>query len=268
METFNGGKQKAKKQNKKKHDILIRSSISRLPEISLLLGHAVHTPLAPSLPLSLSLSCTHTPEHMPFVSCQRARPALLILSSLILFSAMCRPTQSCGRLPPKDVIHTNIYTCSARRTCWQNTRTAPNAWIRARVRRGCVNLWRDSVFCPLWYEYLLSCRRPVCPCQSSLSGWDLQSLTVSLEFVGLCATNWISSKHYSWFGSIICRYFPSYLNSLTVILIPFPAAMVELDGDEVRISSRGRYAERDIVQVRCLSVFTLKASMTFIHLWV
>lgn len=25
--------------------------------------------------------------------------------------------------------------------------------------------------------------------------------------------------------------------------------MVELDGDEVRISSRGRYAERDIVQV-------------------
>lgn len=26
--------------------------------------------------------------------------------------------------------------------------------------------------------------------------------------------------------------------------------MVELDGDEVRISSRGRYAERDIVQVR------------------
>lgn len=25
--------------------------------------------------------------------------------------------------------------------------------------------------------------------------------------------------------------------------------MIELDGDEVRISSRGRYAERDIVQV-------------------
>lgn len=25
--------------------------------------------------------------------------------------------------------------------------------------------------------------------------------------------------------------------------------MVELDGDEVRVSSRGRYAERDIVQV-------------------
>lgn len=38
--------------------------------------------------------------------------------------------------------------------------------------------------------------------------------------------------------------------------------MVELDGDEVRISSRGRYAERDIVQVRRLSV------IQFIHLWV
>lgn len=101
---------KRQKNQKNNPDILIRSSISRLPEISPLLGHAVHTPLAPSL--SLSLSCTHTPERMPFVSCQRARPALLILSSLILFSVMCRPTQSCGRLPWKDVIHTNIYTCS------------------------------------------------------------------------------------------------------------------------------------------------------------
>lgn len=27
------------------------------------------------------------------------------------------------------------------------------------------------------------------------------------------------------------------------------AAMEELDGDDVRVSSRGRYAERDIVQV-------------------
>lgn len=27
------------------------------------------------------------------------------------------------------------------------------------------------------------------------------------------------------------------------------AEMIELDGDEVRISSRGRFAERDIVQV-------------------
>lgn len=91
------------------------------------------------------------------------------------------------------------------------------------------------------------------------------------EFDGksrICWTNWISSKHYSWLGLIICQYFLSYLNLLTVILIPFPAAMVELDGDEVRISSRGRYAERDIVQVRCLSVFTLKALMKFIHLWV
>lgn len=29
----------------------------------------------------------------------------------------------------------------------------------------------------------------------------------------------------------------------------FSAAMEELDGDDVRVSSRGRYAERDIVQV-------------------
>lgn len=29
-------------------------------------------------------------------------------------------------------------------------------------------------------------------------------------------------------------------------------AMVELDGDDVRVSSRGKYAERDIVQVRNL----------------
>lgn len=28
------------------------------------------------------------------------------------------------------------------------------------------------------------------------------------------------------------------------------SAMIELDGDEIRISSRGRYAERDIVQVQ------------------
>lgn len=29
-----------------------------------------------------------------------------------------------------------------------------------------------------------------------------------------------------------------------------PPAMVELDGDDIRISSRGKVAERDIVQVR------------------
>lgn len=33
-------------------------------------------------------------------------------------------------------------------------------------------------------------------------------------------------------------------------LPPSPTAMVELDGDEVRISSRGKLAERDIVQVK------------------
>lgn len=31
--------------------------------------------------------------------------------------------------------------------------------------------------------------------------------------------------------------------------------MIELDGDEIRISSRGRYAERDIVQVQVHKTF-------------
>lgn len=36
-------------------------------------------------------------------------------------------------------------------------------------------------------------------------------------------------------------------------MIPFYfQAMIELDGDDVRVSSRGKYAERDIVQVRNL----------------
>lgn len=34
----------------------------------------------------------------------------------------------------------------------------------------------------------------------------------------------------------------------------FSVAMVELDGDDVRISSRGKVAERDIVQVRRLGL--------------
>lgn len=37
------------------------------------------------------------------------------------------------------------------------------------------------------------------------------------------------------------------------------SAMVELDGDEVRISSRGRYAERDIVQV-LFTLFNIKTA--------
>lgn len=34
------------------------------------------------------------------------------------------------------------------------------------------------------------------------------------------------------------------------------AAMEELDGDEVRVSSRGRLAERDIVQVQYILTYT------------
>ena len=36
-------------------------------------------------------------------------------------------------------------------------------------------------------------------------------------------------------------------------------AMDELDGDDVRLSSRGRYAERDIVQVKIQSGHIQKA---------
>ncbi|XP_074506930.1 copine-9-like [Sebastes fasciatus] len=39
---------------------------------------------------------------------------------------------------------------------------------------------------------------------------------------------------------------PTYSNSSMLCLLC--AAMEELDGDEVRVSSRGRFAERDIVQ--------------------
>lgn len=38
--------------------------------------------------------------------------------------------------------------------------------------------------------------------------------------------------------------------SLFLIKHVFSVAMVELDGDDIRISSRGKLAERDIVQVR------------------
>ena len=41
-----------------------------------------------------------------------------------------------------------------------------------------------------------------------------------------------------------------YFNFLFFRLI----AMEELDGDTVRLSSRGRYAERDIVQVRYFTI--------------
>lgn len=40
------------------------------------------------------------------------------------------------------------------------------------------------------------------------------------------------------------------------------AAMEELDGDEVRVSSRGRFAERDIVQVTDESEFFISGVYT------
>lgn len=49
---------------------------------------------------------------------------------------------------------------------------------------------------------------------------------------------------------------------------PFFIAMVELDGDDIRISSRGKMAERDIVQVRfgslCLLVVYYYKGLTII----
>lgn len=62
------------------------------------------------------LLLTHTlwhlrtfPEHMSFVSCQWAQAVLLILSSLILFTVMCRPTQRsrgcCGKHDSHKHLH-------------------------------------------------------------------------------------------------------------------------------------------------------------------
>lgn len=39
------------------------------------------------------------------------------------------------------------------------------------------------------------------------------------------------------------------------------AEMIELDGDEERISSQGRYAERDIVQVQISNTFYVPESL-------
>lgn len=50
-----------------------------------------------------------------------------------------------------------------------------------------------------------------------------------------------------------------YVFKFIQIFLISPEAMVELDGDEVRISSRGKFAERDIVQV-------ISAVFTFIYL--
>lgn len=54
-------------------------------------------------------------------------------------------------------------------------------------------------------------------------------------------------------GMIIFAVFHTCHSLLVKHNLCFLAAMVELDGDEVRVSSRGRYAERDIVQVGHLS---------------
>lgn len=40
-----------------------------------------------------------------------------------------------------------------------------------------------------------------------------------------------------------------YIDGPFLVLMMMSAAMEELDGDDVRVSSRGRFAERDIVQV-------------------
>lgn len=55
---------------------------------------------------------------------------------------------------------------------------------------------------------------------------------------------------------------------LSVSLLPIPVlpAMEELDGDEVRVSSRGRLAERDIVQVFFIILFDLAGKGSCIFL--
>lgn len=72
-------------------------------------------------------------------------------------------------------------------------------------------------------------RQPSSPCPSS--SWGSARLSL---MVRLCSPRGVPAV---W-GGLIALSPP-----------PLPAAMVELDGDDIRISSRGKVAERDIVQV-------------------
>lgn len=54
-----------------------------------------------------------------------------------------------------------------------------------------------------------------------------------------------------------CRYVAVVLRLCVNLCLP---AMVELDGDDIRISSRGKLAERDIVQVTAL--YSMKETLT------
>lgn len=76
------------------------------------------------------------------------------------------------------------------------------------------------------------CRQPSSPCPSS--SWGSARLSL---MVRLCSPpNPEGSLLFE--GGLIADNPP-----------PLPTAMVELDGDDIRISSRGKVAERDIVQV-------------------
>lgn len=58
----------------------------------------------------------------------------------------------------------------------------------------------------------------------------------------------IQSQSYASLASLQNPYSVCFPGLYTLLVSPY-LAMEELDGDEVRVSSRGRAAERDIVQV-------------------
>ena len=66
----------------------------------------------------------------------------------------------------------------------------------------------------------------------------------------------VPPSNYSWRGSdalCFCYFLQASSLPLSIIIVGIGDADFEamdvLDGDDVRLSSRGRYAERDIVQV-------------------
>lgn len=76
-----------------------------------------------------------------------------------------------------------------------------------------------------------------------LRRWRDRQLSDFTEDVSLLHTSWLP----------YCLHCFSKWLKYTGLIIPFYfQAMIELDGDDVRVSSRGKYAERDIVQVRYL----------------
>jgi hypothetical protein len=87
-----------------------------------------------------------------------------------------------------------------------------------------------------------------CPIQASC-------LPMSIIIVGVGPAEFDGKKHanaHRCTNVRMCTHTHTHRHSTEQMMTTvscFFSAMIELDGDEVRISSKGRYAERDIVQV-------------------